>query len=374
MIVSKLTGCVLLHTAARCSTPSVNAHLLYLMQADPIETGDLNEFWSRLNALVGPGLGCASAPLEETLMRRMVQNKIDGGKDCRPFMASILATTADEFGEHLKTSKLIAALHTFVQTNETEVLRGYLDYYHDASRQVLQRNQVRHAPPIHKSPPCCAPPLAVSHAHHRPPSPPPSPPPPSPPWINCKSFALPGVVWSSYGPLCADLRGVNLTAASMPGADFGGVLFDYAIFRAADLTEVDFQATASCRYADFEGASLARAQLEHIDASGAVFDRAVLHTSGLDHATLTGASFVSAGLRNTKLTDVSAARASFKGAQLIQADFANSYLVNSSFDGADVHEANFQGCNLEGASFVGARGLQTADFSAARGNFTWLGL
>ena len=155
-------GCVLLHTAARCSTPSVNAHLLYLMQADPIEPGD--EFWSRLNALVGPGLGCASAPLEETLMRRMVQNKIDGGKDCRPFMASILATTADEFGEHLKTSKLIAALHTFVQANETEVLRGYLDYFHGASISVLQGKEVRHGPPLHKSPLCCAPPPPY-HTH-----------------------------------------------------------------------------------------------------------------------------------------------------------------------------------------------------------------
>ena len=169
--------------------------------------------------------------------------------------------------------------------------------------------------------------------------------------------------WSEHG--CFDLRGINLTAATLGGANFVGTNVDHAVFRGAKLLDADFQGAASCRYTIFEGADLLRATLQRIDATGARFEHAHLHKASLDGAVLTGAAFVGADMRDAKLLRVSAARADFRNAYLAKADLEGADLTNVSFDGADVSWANFGSSNLKGASFVGANGTDSASFNSA---------
>ena len=52
--------------------------------------------------------------------------------------------------------------------------------------------------------------------------------------------------------LPADLRGFNLTSASLVGAHFTGITLDSAIFRFADLTDANFQVGHACCFSTQE--------------------------------------------------------------------------------------------------------------------------
>jgi len=121
---------------------------------------------------------------------------------------------------------------------------------------------------------------------------------------------------------CSDMRGADLTGAMLSGADFGQTLLDGAILRAANLSNADFQATATCIHTVFEKAQMSYASLEKIDASHANFDSAVLYEASLDKAKLTGATFVKADLSDAKLLATSAVGADFREANLFEALFA----------------------------------------------------
>ena len=57
---------------------------------------------------------------------------------------------------------------------------------------------------------------------------------------------------------------MNLKNAMLEHSDFGGTLLDRVIFTGADLSEADFQGTASCRGTVFEGASLTLSQFHKV--------------------------------------------------------------------------------------------------------------
>jgi uncharacterized protein YjbI with pentapeptide repeats len=157
----------------------------------------------------------------------------------------------------------------------------------------------------------------------------------------------------------ADLRGIDLSKASMPcaalsRADLEGANLEGAVLRKASLKN------ASLREAYLIGSDLQEANLENADLEGAKLDRANLSRANLARANLDGASLAGANLSGALLSfaQVSAANltgADLRGAVLTHANFEESALGAVKAMEADLRAANLRGATLTKADFTGAK-------------------
>ncbi len=154
----------------------------------------------------------------------------------------------------------------------------------------------------------------------------------------------------------ADLRGVDLTDATLDKAMLEGGRFDeatmvrasaknthlaHAKLRSTDLTAADLSFdrhfpddTITANYAQLSHATIDQANLSRGRFSYAQFNNSSLQGTDLSRATLVGAGFQAADLR---------------GADLRFADLSRSRLEEADLRGANLSFANLSGANLEGA-------------------------
>ena len=163
---------------------------------------------------------------------------------------------------------------------------------------------------------------------------------------------------------CVDLSGLNMANRELSDADLSGSSFDKCRmsrvrlesanlfgcdFRKADLRE------AVLRRADLRGASLRGANVAQADLTQADFREGQIgvanRTNGLD--------MLHHDVRRGQLDQANFAGAKLEGAQLdhvsaCAADFTDCSMAGAILTGANLKEANLSGANLEGAEIGGA--------------------
>lgn len=189
------------------------------------------------------------------------------------------------------------------------------------------------------------------------------------------------------GLVRADLRGSNLTGASLAAADLynanlSGALLTAAnligaILRSADLTGADLTG-ANLSFSNLTGANLTEANLSWADLSNSTlctrrlskanFSGAILAGASCSNATVSpfaqggliaaGAIFGAADLSGDNLSEADFSRAdlsgtNFSGANLARADLSGAVLTRANLSQAILSEADFTGANLAGADFAG---------------------
>lgn len=113
------------------------------------------------------------------------------------------------------------------------------------------------------------------------------------PESGCDLPAAPGVNWSNCPKMEQDLRGADLSGASLRNSDMTGVVLMNASLTGADLAYANLR-LADLSYSDLQqafllGANLARADLSHADLRDADLSHADLRDARLGNARLTGA-------------------------------------------------------------------------------------
>lgn len=187
-----------------------------------------------------------------------------------------------------------------------------------------------------------------------------------------------------------DFRGARLQGATftgrdteLGGADFTGAQLDSATFEVdvsdcfftgAQMRGVDLRA-ASLEGADFSSARLKRAKLHGTEPERATFDRAVMQDVKTKGAHFEKASFVGTDLFNTTFvdthfedcdfTDADLREVTFRECSLEDVDFAEAKMsevklrdhetVNLGFERADLSGAVLSGSDFDSARFIGAR-------------------
>jgi uncharacterized protein YjbI with pentapeptide repeats len=133
---------------------------------------------------------------------------------------------------------------------------------------------------------------------------------------ECADVAAPGVYWRRCLQDGQDLRGVDLTGATLRDASFERTDLSDAI-----LVEVD------ARRAKFISATL----------QGARLDRANLVRADLTNANLTGASLVGVDLTQARMYSADLSRANLTGARLASTDLLKAILAGATWiDGKTV--------------------------------------
>lgn len=135
----------------------------------------------------------------------------------------------------------------------------------------------------------------------------------------------------------ADLAGAALRSYELAGADLtrarlGGADLSRSCLWHANLEGVSARGLVA-RYANLEGARLGLVPRRRYRAPGAA------RRSVLTRADFTGANLVNAGMQH---------------ARLAAATFRNARLQGAHLDGADLQGARFEGANVRGATFAGA--------------------
>jgi uncharacterized protein YjbI with pentapeptide repeats len=157
----------------------------------------------------------------------------------------------------------------------------------------------------------------------------------------------------------ADLRGIDLSRASMPcaslaRADLEGANLEAAVLRKAMLKN------ASLREAYLVGSDLQEANLENADLEGAKLDRANLSRANLARANLDGASLAGANLAGALLSFAQVSAANLTGADLRHAVLTHANFEESALGAVKANEADMRAANLRGAT------LTKADFTGAK--------
>ena len=151
------------------------------------------------------------------------------------------------------------------------------------------------------------------------------------------------------GGECADLRGADISGATLIGVDLRGADLSYADLSGTTLSDADL----SC--ANISGANLSNTDLRGADLSGANLGSADLRFANLRGADLREASLSGADLRGTNLRYAHLTDADLVGASLLGAN-----ICGASLAGADLHDVKYSEhtaffalqCPEEG-SFVG---------------------
>ncbi len=156
-----------------------------------------------------------------------------------------------------------------------------------------------------------------------------------------------------------DLRGIDLSKASMPGAllsraDLEGANLELAVLRKANLKN------ASLREAYLVGSDLQEANLENADLEGAKLDRANLAGANLARANLDGASLAGANLSGAILSFAQVSAANLTGADLRRAVLTHANFEESAMGAVKAMDADLRGANLRGAT------LTKADLTGAK--------
>jgi uncharacterized protein YjbI with pentapeptide repeats len=128
---------------------------------------------------------------------------------------------------------------------------------------------------------------------------------------DCVDVPAPGVYWRRCVQDGQDLRGVDLTGATLRDASF-----KRANLAGADLTDADGRrakfVSSAMQNVRLDGANLVRADLTNADLTGASLVGVDLTSARLFHADLSGADLTGARLNNTDLL-----KAKFAGATWI---------------------------------------------------------
>lgn len=142
-----------------------------------------------------------------------------------------------------------------------------------------------------------------------------------------------------------DIPRPNLGGADLRGLDLRGVNFDRTVLYGADLREAIVDETS-----DFHEADLQRADLRGVDLTLASLDGADLR-----HANLSGALLEGANLCRARLTYAILEGASLMGADMESAALVHANLQRSHLESADLSLAILVGTQLQGAILDGCR-------------------
>jgi uncharacterized protein YjbI with pentapeptide repeats len=156
-----------------------------------------------------------------------------------------------------------------------------------------------------------------------------------------------------FGPV--DLRGVDLSGASLDGADL----------HMADLSEALLDG-ASLAYADLNDANLTSASLRRAD-----LNRSFLRWANLSHANLAGAILCDANLTEAVLGGATLEFVNLFGAHAVGANFIGASLSHANLTYMNLNEANLADASLDFANLTRA-GLTLADLTRARCGHTVL--
>ncbi len=180
-------------------------------------------------------------------------------------------------------------------------------------------------------------------------------------YLECACF--PRAIW-----LGADLRkmwmkAVDLSGSSLARAQLDGIQAGRASFRGASLAEASLEKIVASD-ADFTDADLSHANLQGANLVRARLPQARLCSANLEGATLAaadvrGASLVGATLRHARLSDTRVDGADITSANLEDAFLQGLDLRKVVLDDACLAGANLGRCNLEGMRLTGV------DFTAA---------
>ncbi|MEU6865410.1 pentapeptide repeat-containing protein [Streptomyces sp. NPDC046876] len=149
-----------------------------------------------------------------------------------------------------------------------------------------------------------------------------------------------------WNPNRQRVTGINFPDADFSGADLGDADLEHARLSGAAMADTDLQeagldgadlSDAVLTNADLARSRLAQADLSRIQAAGAHFEDTDLKKAGLEGASLRRASLVGASLPGAIL----------RGADLRE---------------ADLRDADFTGADLTGADLTGAKNVSTAEF------------
>ena len=139
------------------------------------------------------------------------------------------------------------------------------------------------------------------------------------------------------------LARANLKRADLKGADFYKVDLSEANLEGADLTNANLTAT-----------TLTKADLSGADLSGADLRGANLRRTNLRRANLDGVDLFGADLSDANLSEATLTKTYLIGADLIGADLSGADLSGADLRGADLTNANLTGANIQGANLNGA--------------------
>src|SRR5215216_3968028 len=165
----------------------------------------------------------------------------------------------------------------------------------------------------------------------------------------------------------ANLRGADLNAAGLSDADLSE-----ANLMAADLSEAHLQG-ADFLKADLRGANLKEAKLSDADLSGAHLSAvnlrgADLSGADLSEAYLRGANLSRAGLNEAHLLRADLRGADLKEAKLMAANLIGADLSDADLRGADLSEANLRDADLRGADLMQVRGVTNEELAQLVGS------
>src|SRR5215216_5917638 len=152
----------------------------------------------------------------------------------------------------------------------------------------------------------------------------------------------------SKGRVVVDLKGADLSEASLGAINLHGANLSEANLMAADLSEAHLQG-ADFLKADLRGANLKKAKLSDADLSGAHLSAVNLHGADLRGADLSDRSLSDADLRGADLSEANLRDADLRGAALHGADLSEAYLRGANLSRAGLNEAHLLRADLRGA-------------------------
>jgi Pentapeptide repeats (8 copies) len=134
-----------------------------------------------------------------------------------------------------------------------------------------------------------------------------------------------------------DLSGAQLENLDARGAMFKGARLQKANLMGADLQGIDL------RGAECQGVNLSYGRLEKANLQGASFDDAILREAQFDEVNMQAAWFIGADLRGACLSRAKAMSSFFMGADLSDAD-----IMGADFTGSDLTKSRFFGATTSG--------------------------
>lgn len=154
---------------------------------------------------------------------------------------------------------------------------------------------------------------------------------------------------------CLDLTDINVVGVNLIEADLRNTCWDRSDLRGAQMMRADVSG------ASFAGSNLSQqANLDSVDAQGAVFSQANLSQSNLSGADLSDANLLSA-----ELSDALLPTANLAGANLVSANLFRVKAIQTNFSDADLADANLVQAVLSGANLSGAKHLSSEQLAAA---------
>lgn len=183
----------------------------------------------------------------------------------------------------------------------------------------------------------------------------------------CADSPHAGVDWTGCDKRHLHLKGEDLSAAALAGADLSRSDFLEATLRRAVLSGANLSRTR------FDSADLRDADLSKAHAYRAQFRGTDLSRARLEDADFQRADFAKARLIEAVLADANLQEASFREANLQHANLRGSNLMRADLRGADLAGADLAGANLyhtrmEGVDLSGARGIAATQIAESCGD------